>query len=241
MNEEIIKLEDILYSLKMRWKMIILVTFITTMVAGIVSFFIIKPTYESKVKVFIGKEESIGETKDYSNNDVMMYQKLMKTYAEVIKTKDSVQKALETIEGNVSTERVAKVLSNITVSPSADTQILEITYKTKNRHEAISILKSITNTFITQSKELIPNGNIQVIQKAEEPKNPVAPNKMMNIAIGFLLGLMISIGIAFLQEYLDNTFKKSDELEEVLALPILGVIPDLNSKKKEKYKKRGRN
>ena len=86
---------------------------------------------------------------------------------------------------------------------------------------------------------MIPNGNIQIIQKAEEPKNPVAPNKMMNIAIGFLLGLMISIGIAFLQEYLDNTFKKSDELEEVLDLPILGVIPDFNSKKKDKYKKEG--
>ncbi|MFR5266948.1 YveK family protein [Clostridium sp.] len=241
MNDEVIRLEDILYSLKMRWKMIVLITFIATIVAGIFSFFIIKPTYESKVKVFIGKEDSIGEAKDYSNNDVMMYQKLMKTYAEVIKTKDSVQKALETIEGNVSAERVSKVLSNITVLPSADTQILEITYKTKNRSEVTSVLKAITNTFITQSKELIPNGNIQIIQKAEEPKNPVAPNKMMNIGIGFLLGLMISIGIAFLQEYLDNTFKKSDELEEVLALPILGVIPDFNSKKKDKYKKRGRN
>ena len=88
MNGEAIKLEDIFYTLKMRWKMIILVTFITTIVAGIVSFFIIKPTYESKVKVFIGKkEESIGEAKDYNNNDLTMYQKLMKTYAEVIKDK----------------------------------------------------------------------------------------------------------------------------------------------------------
>ena len=48
MNGEAIKLEDIFYTLKMRWKMIILVTFITTIVAGIVSFFIIKPTYEAK-------------------------------------------------------------------------------------------------------------------------------------------------------------------------------------------------
>lgn len=48
----------------------------------------------------------------------------------------------------------------------------------------------------------------------------------MNIAIAFLLGLMISVGVSFLLEFLDNTFKTKEQMEEVLGLPVLGAIPD---------------
>lgn len=230
MNEEVIRLEDIFYSLKQRWKMIVLITILSTLVAGILSFFVIKPTYEGKVKVFIGKEGSTSESKDYNSSDVTMYQNLMKTYAEIIKTKDSTKKALRVIGEDTSASNVSRVLSNLTVTPGANTQILDITYKTKNKLEVTKILKAVTNTFISKSSDLIPNGNIQVIQEAEEPAAPVAPNKIMNTAIGFLLGLMISVGIAFLLEYLDNTFKGTDELEAALGIPVIGVIPQFDEK-----------
>lgn len=47
----------------------------------------------------------------------------------------------------------------------------------------------------------------------------------MNIAIAFLLGLMVSVGLVFLLEYLDNTFKNKENLERELDIPALGVIP----------------
>ena len=60
-------------------------------------------------------------------------------------------------------------------------------------------------------------------------KNPVSPNKKMNIAIAFLLGLMVSVGLVFLLEYLDNTYKNKDQLEKELGIPVLGAIPDIES------------
>lgn len=58
------------------------------------------------------------------------------------------------------------------------------------------------------------------------PENPVSPNKKLNIAIGFLLGLMVSIGLAFLLEFVDNTFKTKEQVEQILGLPVVGAIPD---------------
>ena len=49
----------------------------------------------------------------------------------------------------------------------------------------------------------------------------------MNIAIAFLLGLMVSIGLIFLLEYMDNTYKTKEQLENELEIPVLGVIPNL--------------
>ena len=50
----------------------------------------------------------------------------------------------------------------------------------------------------------------------------------MNIAIAFLLGLMVSVGLVFLLEYLDNTYKNREQLEKELDIPVLGAIPDVD-------------
>ena len=72
---------------------------------------------------------------------------------------------------------------------------------------------------------MVPNGNIKVIEEVKLPEAPISPNKKMNIAIAFLLGLMVSVGLALLLEFLDNTFKTKDQLERELDIPVLGVIP----------------
>lgn len=237
MKEEVISLEDIFYSLKKRWKMIIIITILCTMVAGIYSFYFIKPTYQGRVKVFVGKEGATAETKDYNNADVSLYQNLMKTYAELIKTEESTKKALNTIGKDTSAGNVTRVLSNLSVIQSDDTQMLDIAYKTGNKKEVVEILNAVTNTFMLRSKELIPNGNIQVVQPPQEPRGPVGDNKVRNTILGLLVGLMISIGIAFLKEYLDNTLKKVEELEELLGVPVVGAIPKFDIIKKSKKRK----
>jgi len=68
--------------------------------------------------------------------------------------------------------------------------------------------------------------NVQVVDEAVELSNPTAvkPNKKLNIAIAFILGLMVSVGLAFLLEYLDNRLRTEDDVQRYLKLPILGVI-----------------
>lgn len=230
MNEEVIRIEDIVYALKKRWIMILSVTLVFTLAAAGLSFFVIKPKYEAKVKVFIGKEETKGTNSDYDNNDIAMYQKLMKTYAEVIKTKDAVKDALEDIDQSSAQNNVNRVLAGLTVSPGADTQIMEVKYTTTDKAEILPVLNSVTKEFINNSAELIPNGNVQIIEKAEIPDSPVSPNKVLNTIIGFMLGLMISIGITFLLEYMDNTVRNKDDLEKLLDIPVIGNVPKIDIK-----------
>ncbi|OOM16556.1 YveK family protein [Clostridium saccharobutylicum] len=223
MNEEIIRLEDIVNILNKRWKMILSITVITTLIAGILSFFIIAPKYEASTKLFIGKENSQTQDKNYNNSDIQMYQQLLKTYAGVITTNDLVESAINNADLNVTSE---EVLKNLTVTPSANTQILEIKYISKDKALSRDLVDSITNQFIKKSTDLIPNGNVKVIESVKMPEDPVSPNKKLNIAIGFLLGLMVSIGLAFLLEFVDNTFKTKEQVEQILGLPVVGAIPD---------------
>lgn len=220
MEEQVISISEIFEALKKRWILIVSITLVATLISGILSFFVIKPTYEASTKVFVGKEESSLE--GYNTNDIQMYQKLLQTYAETIKTNEVIQAAINNTNADLS---VKDVKDSLTVTPISDTQILQIKYKNNDPEVAKSILENITNEFVILSKELVPNGNVRVIEAVQLPEDPVAPNKKMNIAIAFLLGLMVSVGLVFLLEYLDNTFKTKENLERELNIPVLGLIP----------------
>lgn len=222
MEEQVISISEILDSLKKRWKLIVIITLCSTLLSGIVSFFVLKPKYEASTKVFIGKEE--GAEQGYNQSEVIMYQKLMKTYSEAIKTKDLVGRALESVDTELG---VKEVLGNLTVTNIPDTQILQVKFLGGDPEEGRNIVQAVTEEFISTSKQLVANGNVRIIEEVIIPEKPVSPNKKMNIAIAFLLGLMVSVGICFLMEFLDNTFKSKEQLEKTLDLPVLGTIPNL--------------
>ena len=226
---EVISISDIVEAVKTRWKIIALSTLATTLVAVILSFFIISPTYEASTKVFIGKEESNME--GYNYNDITMYQKLLTTYSELIKTRDLVNRAIANSKYDLD---ATEVLNSVSVSTVSDTQIIKISYKSISPEMAKDMLESLTNEFIVTAQELVPNGNVRILENVELPKKPVAPNKKMNIAIAFVLGAMIGFGIVFLLEYLDNTYKTKEQLERDLDIPVLGIIPMSNLEQKEK-------
>ncbi|MDK3224059.1 capsular biosynthesis protein, partial [Clostridium perfringens] len=199
-------------------------TIATTLVSAILSFFVIKPQYEAKTKLFIGKQELEGST--YSSSDISMYQQLVKTYAELVKTSDLVNKAVRNANLDLNQNEIKGILNNLNANPSSDTQILELSFIGKDPQMTLKVIEAITDEFISESKELIPNGNVQVIQKPQLPESPINTNKKRNIIIAFVLGIVIGIGLALLLECLDNTFKSREELEKTLGLPIIGNIHD---------------
>lgn len=72
--------------------------------------------------------------------------------------------------------------------------------------------------------------NIQVVDKAHAPLFPHKPRLGLNAAIGLMAGLMLGLLLVFLLESLDDSIKFSDEVEKLLAVPLLGVIPKIREK-----------
>ena len=84
--------------------------------------------------------------------------------------------------------------------------------------------------------EVMEFGDVRIIDKALAPNEPIKPRKILNLAIGGILGLMAGVMLAFFGEYMDNTIKNTEDVERILNLPILGVIPKDTSEKKKKRK-----
>lgn len=228
MNQENIKVQDIVDAIRSRWQLIVSITLTSVIIASFFTLFIIKPKYEASTKLFIGKESSENKDQSYSSNDVQMYQKLLKTYSDVIMTSDLVERALSSENLDVDSE---SVLSGLTVTPKTDTQILQIQYTNTDKNLAMEVVDAITQEFVETSTELISNANVKIIETVKLPQSPVSPNKKLNISVAFVLGLLISTTLALVLEFMNNTFKDKEQVENILGVPVIGTIPNTDTVK----------
>ena len=90
--------------------------------------------------------------------------------------------------------------------------------------------KQLYEGLLTRMKEAtvsagLKASNVRIVDSAQVPKAPVKPRVALNLALGIVLGAAFGVGLAFLQEYLDKTLKTPDEVEGLLRLPSLGLLP----------------
>lgn len=74
-------------------------------------------------------------------------------------------------------------------------------------------------------QEQLETGAARIVSEAVYNPQPVSPNPLRNALLGLSLGLVLGIGLALLNEYLDNTLKSTEEVEGALGAPVLGLIP----------------
>lgn len=225
-TETTIDLKDIVYILKKHLNLLIILPVVAALVAGIVSFFILSPVYQANANILINRPTSdVGGTTT-NPNDITAYQKLVSTYAELTKL-DIVYKEAGTQIG-LDDDAIKALASTISVSPKGDTQILTISVQSEEPELAQQYVAALAQSLKVTGAEKLGQDNIQLLDEPVLPQSPVAPNKVMNVAIAFVLGSMIAVFIAFLIEYLDTRIKRPEEIEQITGLPIIGMIPVLD-------------
>jgi capsular polysaccharide biosynthesis protein len=220
-DENTIDLSQLFYVLNKRKSIIITITLVAVIISGILSFFIMSPVYESQATAIVGKKGDVANSST-QYTDVMMYQNLTKTYATIATSKLVTGKASEKLGNGMTSDKLSKL---VTVTPETGTQILDITAQGGTPQEAQNRVTALSDAFVENSPSVYNAGEVKIMDKGELPKAPVKPNKKINIAIAFILGLLVSVGLSFLLEYMDSTLKTPEDIKKHLDLPVLGTIP----------------
>ena len=220
--EETIDLREYFAIIKKRFWIIALLAIVSAIVSGVISFFMLNQVYEAKSTLIVNTDKQT-ETQTVTGDQINVTQKLAITYGEIIKSRV----VLDDVIKNLNLDTTYEDLSGqITVSPVKDTQIISISVQDTNPKKARDIANQIPSVFTKEAKRITKANDVQVIDKAILPKNPIKPNKVMNVLIAFVLGTMIGLFIVFLLEYLDNKMKTPQDIEKHLGLSVIGVIPN---------------
>jgi len=102
-----------------------------------------------------------------------------------------------------------------------------------------SLVERQNETLVSARLGGLKTSNISIIDRAEIPKYPFFPKKKLNLILAFLIGIFGGLGLCFFFEYLDNTIKGPDDVEKLIGLPSLGIIPHLSPESLNKKKKHG--
>lgn len=220
--EETIELREYFEIIKKKYWIIAIITTVAIIVSAVISFFVLKPKYQANSTLIVNTEKN-EETQMITGDQFNVTQKLAVTYGEIIKSRSVMDPVIKNLGLEETYDELVK---KVTVSPVKDTQIINISVQDTNPNKARDIANEIPEVFKKEAKRITKANSVEVIDKAIAPKEPVKPNKKMNIAIAAVLGVMIGLFVAFLIEYIDNKIKTPQDVEKQLGLPVLGVIPN---------------
>lgn len=161
----------------------------------------------------------------YSATTTIMMQSAQNqnTYSTVIKSDEILNEVVKSLPFSIS---VSEIKNSLSVVPKQGTQALEIVAKNKDREKAMKIANQVGETFVEKISDVMnAKQNVSILSPATIPNSVFVKNVISKTIIFAILGLMFSSILIFLLEYLDNSFKTQAQLEQVLELPILGVIP----------------
>ncbi len=132
--------------------------------------------------------------------------------------------ALENKLKVVQTNR-ANLQTRLAQLPIQQQQLTPLTRQREESAESLKLLQSKLEEARIAEAQLV--GNIQIIEAAQPPTQPSLPNKRTVLAIAIVFGTALATGIVLLLELMDHTLKDASEAEELLKLPLLGVLPRL--------------
>ncbi len=219
--EETISLRELFAVLRKRLWLIMLITIIVATVSAVISFFVLTPVYESKTQILVNQAKN--DEQFYYSQTVQTNVQLINTYNDIIKSPAILDKVIKELKLDSSAQSLS---GQIQVKNAQDSQVAQIVVQDTSAKRATEIANTTASIFKKEVPKIMNVDNVSVLSKATlgESASPVKPQPLMNIAIAVVVGLMVGVGLSFLLEYLDNTLKTEQDIENLLELPVMGVI-----------------
>ena len=217
---------DVFSMLKTLWKRkfsIVLVALVFAIAAFGYSAFLAKKEYQSTSRIYVVSRQN-QDNNALTNSDLQAGAYLVKDYREIILSQNVLSQAIEELKLDMTPAELSK---KINVSVPTDTRILSITAKDGDPKEAARIANGLRNVAAEKITSVTKVSDVTTLDEAEVPQSPSSPNIKRNVLLGFVAGAGLMVVLLVVVEVLDDRVKKPEDVEELMGLPLLSVVPDI--------------
>ena len=221
---------DVFQLVKVIWKRKFLIV-LTAIIAGLAAFayssFVIKPQYTSTTRIYVVNRNQ-ADKPGLTNQDLQAGAYLVKDYREIILSQD----VLEKVVADQKLTMDAKTLGRkVSVTVPADTRIVSISVRDGNPEEASRIANALREVAAQKIISVTRVSDVTTLEEARPATSPSSPNIRRNTMIATIAGVGFVTIIVLLVELLDDRVKRPEDIEEVMHISLLGVIPNLEKLK----------
>ena len=217
---------DVFAMLKTLWKRkfsIVLVALVFAIAAFGYSAFLAKKEYQSTSRIYVVSRQN-QDNNALTNSDLQAGSYLVKDYREIILSQNVLSQAIEELKLDMTPAELSKKIS---VSVPTDTRILSITVKDGDPKEAARIANGLRNVAAEKIIAVTKVSDVTTLDEAEVPQSPSSPNIRRNVLLGFIAGAGLMVVLMVVVEVLDDRVKRPEDVEELMGLTLLGVVPDI--------------
>lgn len=190
----------------------------------------VTPKFEARTQLYVSASSVGGNASDLANGATFSTQ-IVNSYADVAKTRIVLDPVISELNLGTTSEELA---NKITVSAPQGSVLLEISVNDDNAQRAADIANSAARNLKKVVEEKLevggPKGgslvNLTVTEEASAPEVPKSPKPVLDLFIGLVLGLLLSIGIAITRDILDTRIRSLEDVEAASDVPLLGGILD---------------
>ncbi|MGE9992155.1 Wzz/FepE/Etk N-terminal domain-containing protein [Streptococcus alactolyticus] len=215
---------DVLYLLRKLWSRKFFIIFIALVVGTIAllgSVFLIKPKYTSTTRIYV-----VSRTADsITNQDLQAGSYLVKDYQEVITSNEVLSSVIDKEKLSLTPNELSSMIS---VTIPTDTRVISISVEDDNAQEATTIANTVREVAAEKIKAVTKVDDVTTLEAAEVPKEPSSPNIKRNTLIGVIAGGVLAVISIIILEILDDRVRRPEDIEDVLGLPLLGIVPDID-------------
>ncbi|MBD9120445.1 MULTISPECIES: Wzz/FepE/Etk N-terminal domain-containing protein [unclassified Streptococcus] len=215
---------DVLYLLRKLWSRKFFIIFIALVVGTIAllgSVFLIKPKYTSTTRIYV-----VSRTADsITNQDLQAGSYLVKDYQEVITSNEVLSSVIDKEKLSLTPNELSSMIS---VTIPTDTRVISISVEDDNAQEATTIANTVREVAAEKIKAVTKVDDVTTLEAAEVPKEPSSPNIKRNTLIGVIAGGVLAVISIIILEVLDDRVRRPEDIEDVLGLPLLGIVPDID-------------
>lgn len=215
---------DVLYLLRKLWSRKFFIIFIALVVGTIAllgSVFLIKPKYTSTTRIYV-----VSRTADsITNQDLQAGSYLVKDYQEVITSNEVLSSVIDKEKLSLTPNELSSMIS---VTIPTDTRVISISVEDDNAQEATTIANTVREVAAEKIKAVTKVDDVTTLEAAEVPKEPSSPNIKCNTLIGVIAGGGLAVISIIILEVLDDRVRRPEDIEDVLGLPLLGIVPDID-------------
>ena len=221
---------DVFQLVKVLWKrkfLIVLVALVAGLAAFAYSSFVIKPQYTSTTRIYVVNRNQ-ADKPGLTNQDLQAGAYLVKDYREIILSQD----VLEKVVADQKLTMDAKTLGRkVSVAVPAETRIVSISVRDGNPEEASRIANALREVAAQKIISVTRVSDVTTLEEARPATSPSSPNIRRNTMMATIAGVGFIVVIVLLVELLDDRVKRPEDIEEVMHLSLLGVIPNLEKLK----------
>jgi len=205
-------------------KYIILATVIFGILGYVGTVMFVTPVYQAGAKMIVNSRKD--ETLNITNDQLNSARNLVETYAVIIRGRDVLNRVISELNLQESYEQLANAVSVRSVN---DTPVMQINVKHTNRDTALLITSKLLEIAPDVLVETAEAGSVKEVEQAYAGHAPVSPSEFKNSVLMAMVGFMISCVIILVLTLCDNTYKTDMDIQKYLGLPVLGVIPEMES------------